>query len=87
MTLIDEWKTVVRQAWSLRFGAITVVLVFMQAFVPTLEGLVPERTFAILSGVTAILSIVARLIAQPAMHPEVEETDEPLVGQGEELEA
>lgn len=67
MTLIDEWKTVLHRSWSNRLAALTALLAFLQAVVPSMAGVIPDRTFAWLSGITAILTIVARLIAQPEM--------------------
>lgn len=69
MKLIDEWKTVVHRSWSNRFAALSAVLSVMQAVVPTLAGIVPDRTFAVLSGLTAIVAIVARVVDQPSMTP------------------
>lgn len=67
MKLIDEWKLVLRKAWSTRFAAISSVLAVLQAVVPSLDGLIPPSTFAVLSAITAILAIVARVVDQPAM--------------------
>lgn len=67
MTLIDEWKTVLHRSWSNRFAALTALLAFLQAVVPAMSDVIPPRAFAVLSGITAILTIVARLVAQPSL--------------------
>lgn len=67
MKLIDEWKTVLHRSWSNRLAAVTALLAFLQAVVPSMAGVIPDRTFAWLSGLTAILTIVMRLVAQPDM--------------------
>lgn len=67
MKLIDEWKIVLRKAWSTRLAALSSVLAVLQAVVPSLDGLIPPSTFALLSALTAILAIVARVIDQPSM--------------------
>ena len=71
MTLIDDAKTVLLKAWSIRlallgalFSAAEVALPF---FAPL--GLIPPTTMAVLALICSSGAAVARLVAQPVSLP------------------
>ncbi|WP_062235904.1 hypothetical protein [Aureimonas sp. N4] len=69
MTLVANWRRVLSRAWSVRFIALTFVLIVLDFALPAFEeslGL-PPRTFALISGVTSAAAFVARLVVQPAV--------------------
>lgn len=71
MNLIENWREVLKKAWSVRFillaaflSALEVALPILQdALVPT--GLIPRGTFALLSAIATAGALVARVWAQP----------------------
>lgn len=65
--LIQEWKVVLKHSWSLRFAAMSTVFQFLEGMLHDLDGVLPERTFLILSIVFAIVAGLARIIKQPKM--------------------
>lgn len=74
MQFIDEWRTVVHRAWSMRFAAASVffgALSHIQDVVdvlPQAQAFLPAHVFAVISTVCGVLTIVARLVHQPEMH-------------------
>lgn len=66
MKLAPEWKRIARRAWSMRFAALSVVLGVLE-LVPLLDGFLPPRTFAVLSLLSGVATLVARLVHQPEM--------------------
>lgn len=71
MQLIENWKTVLAKAWSVRLIALAVVLSGIEAMMPLLqpvaEGNLPKGLFAALSGLASAAALTARIIAQPKM--------------------
>ena len=65
MTLLDDWKAILKKAWSVRFNALATVLtgadIMLQTFKP--EG-APNVLFAVLAGVATMAAMVARVVAQ-----------------------
>lgn len=64
MKLYDNWKTIVRKAWSVRFMAVAGVLSGVEVALPFFQDVLPRGTFAALSGVFVGAAFVARLVAQ-----------------------
>lgn len=66
MTLVPNWKTVLKTSSTLRILEIAVLLTLIEAALPYLPEFVPipSGLFAILSPVTIAAAYVARLIAQ-----------------------
>ncbi len=64
--LVRNWRAVLRSAWSVRLLAVAGILSGIEVALPLLDGylLIPPRLFAGLSGITACVAFVARLIAQ-----------------------
>ncbi|MBZ9922269.1 hypothetical protein LB579_31835 [Mesorhizobium sp. BR1-1-7] len=66
MRLIDDWKAVLRHAWSVRLLFIAAVLSGLEVALPLLNGLlpVPPLVFAALSGLCVCAAFVARFVVQ-----------------------
>ena len=68
MTMIDNWRTVAKKAWSMRLIFACAALSGMEAALPMLSGLMPVGVISGLSCVTAIAAGVARVIVQEELH-------------------
>jgi hypothetical protein len=64
MKLYDNWKDIVRKAWSIRLMVLAGVLSAVEVVLPLFADSIPRGTFAALSGVTVAAAFVARLVAQ-----------------------
>jgi hypothetical protein len=64
MTLKDDWRDVVRKAWSVKFMVLAFVLTMAEVMLPFFSDAVPPRTFAVLSGLAVAGAFVTRLLAQ-----------------------
>jgi len=64
MQVKDDWRDVVRKAWSIRFMVLAFVLTMAEVMLPFFSDAVPPRTFALLSGLAVAGAFVARLMAQ-----------------------
>lgn len=64
MILHDEWRTIVRKAWSVRLLVLAFVLSAAEVIVPFFCDVLPKGVFAALSGLTVAGAFVARLVAQ-----------------------
>lgn len=66
MKLVDDWRAVVRRAWSIRLMIVAGVLSGLEVVLPLIDGWVPldRGVFAALSGITVAAAFVARLVAQ-----------------------
>uniref|UniRef100_E6VGI7 Uncharacterized protein n=1 Tax=Rhodopseudomonas palustris (strain DX-1) TaxID=652103 RepID=E6VGI7_RHOPX len=68
--LIDDWRYVLRRAWSVRLMAFAVVLQGLEAAISimTALGIVPQflpgGVFAALGGIVTAAAFVARFLAQ-----------------------
>ena len=67
MTLINDAKTVLLKAWSVRLALITALLSAAEVALPFFTDLIPPNTMAILAVLTSAGAAVARVIAQPVM--------------------
>ena len=65
MKLGTNWRVIVRKAWSFRLGAVAALLSGAEVIVPLFADAMPRGAFAVLSFVTVVAAMVARLIAQP----------------------
>lgn len=68
MSLIHDWKRIVRKAWSFRLLALAAVLSGAEIILPMLEGAIPRGVFAVASFVVTAAALVARITAQPNMY-------------------
>ena len=69
ITLIDNAKTVLMQAWSVRFAVLSALFAIAGAALPELRDQLPPGTFSILSAVCAGGTVLARIIRQPETLP------------------
>lgn len=67
MTLKDDWRDVVRKAWSIKFMVLAFMLTMAEVMLPFFSDAVPPRTFAVLSGLAVAGAFVSRLVAQKDM--------------------
>ncbi len=64
MKLYSNWKSIVRKAWSIRLAAIATLLSLTQAIAPIYQDVIPRDVFAILTAVSTLGVIIARLVFQ-----------------------
>lgn len=68
MKLIDDWKTIIKKAWSVRLlvlaGLLSGAEVVCQIIEPTIGATMPKGVFASLSGLVTAAALVARVLAQ-----------------------
>jgi hypothetical protein len=64
MKLIDDWRRVVKKAWSSRLIVIAFVLTAVEVILPFFNEDIPRGLFAALSGLAVAGAFVARLVAQ-----------------------
>lgn len=72
MNLIDDWQVVLRRAWSIRWIAAAAVLSGLEVALPFMQSFVaiPDRMFAIGSGLCTAAAFVSRILAQGESHAE-----------------
>ena len=68
MTLIPDWKQVIRKAWSIKFMVLAALLsgveVVLQIIEPAMSADMTKGLFASLAGLTTAGALVARVLAQ-----------------------
>lgn len=66
MRLADDWRAVLRRAWSIRLIALGIFCQALEFVWPFLDGLLPlpPGVFAGVGLLVSIAAIVARLVAQ-----------------------
>jgi len=64
MKLYDNWKEILRKAWSIRFLAMAGILSGIEVILPLFHDDIPKNLFAALSLVFVTAAFVARLVAQ-----------------------
>lgn len=64
MKLYSNWRSILRKAWSIRLAALATVFSLVQVIVPIYADVLPRDTFAILTAVSTVGVIVARLFWQ-----------------------
>ena len=64
MRVKDDWRNVVRKAWSVRFMVLAFLFTMAEVMLPFFSDAVPPRTFAVLSGLAVAGAFVTRLLAQ-----------------------
>ena len=70
MTLVHNWRAVLRHAWSVRFIMLGIMCSGAVAALPALAGDLPPRVFALLTFLVTIGALAARLVAQPLTLPD-----------------
>lgn len=68
MTLLPDWKDIIKKAWSVRLlilaGVLSGIEVALQILEPTAAEAMPKGVFAALSGLVTAGALLARVIAQ-----------------------
>jgi len=64
MTLHDNWRDLIRKAWSVKFMVLAFLLTMAEVMLPFFSDAVPPRMFAVLSGLAVAGAFVSRLVAQ-----------------------
>ena len=64
MMLKDDWRDIVRKAWSVKFMALAFVFTMVEVMLPFFDHDIPPRVFAVLSGLAVAGAFVTRLLAQ-----------------------
>lgn len=66
--LLDNWRCVLRRAWSIRFSLLAAAFTAAEVVVPLFGDVLPRGLFVLLAFVASIGATVARIVAQPEMH-------------------
>lgn len=68
MTLLADWKDVLKKAWSVKFMVLAALLsggeVVMQILEPNVAASMPKGLFAAAAGLLTAGALVARVLAQ-----------------------
>lgn len=66
MKLLDNWRDVLRKAWSIKFMILAALMSGAEVVMGILQpsNTLPPGVFAALAGVVTSLALVARLMAQ-----------------------
>lgn len=64
MKLYENWREILRRAWSVRFAALAAVFSALEALIPFYSGTLPRGVFAGLSGLLTVAAIWARAVYQ-----------------------
>ena len=64
MRLLDNWRDVLRRAWSVRLIILAAILSGIEAALLFLPLPVPPGTFALLTCVVTMAAFIARIVAQ-----------------------
>ncbi|CAN7314738.1 hypothetical protein LJR009_001581 [Bosea sp. LjRoot9] len=69
MTLVWNWRRVLKRAWSIRLGILAGLLSGAEVALPLLDGLlpVPKGVFAALSFIATGGALVARFVMQQSV--------------------
>ncbi len=64
--LIDDWREILRHAWSVRLIALAAILSAVEVALPLVQGMLelPTGLFAALSGLSTAGAFVARFLTQ-----------------------
>lgn len=68
MNLVQDWKRIMRKAWSFRLTVLASGLAGAEMALPYVSDLFPPRLFLALSMAVTIGAAIARIVAQPKMH-------------------
>jgi len=70
--LLDDWRRVLRRAWSIRLSLLAAAFTAAEVVVPlfgdVLLDVMPRGAFVLLAFAASIGATVARIVAQPEMH-------------------
>lgn len=66
--LLDDWRSVLRRAWSIRFSLLAAAFTAAEVVVPLFGDILPRGVFVLLAFAASIGATIARIVAQPEMH-------------------
>lgn len=64
MKLTDDWRVILRKAWSIRLMLLAGLLSGIEAIVPLFISTFPRGIFAAFAGTVTIAAMWARVVAQ-----------------------
>lgn len=67
MKLYDNWKDILREAWSIRFIALAGILSAAEVVLPMFQDSIPRNIFATLSFGCVSAAFVSRLVSQKTL--------------------
>jgi len=71
-SLLENWRRVLRRAWSIRFSLLAAAFTAAEVVLPMLgdvmQVVMPRGVFVLLAFVASIGATLARIVAQPEMH-------------------
>lgn len=67
MKLYENWRDILRRAWSIRLIILAGLLSGCEVILPLFYDAIPARLFALLSFVAVAGAFIARLVAQKDM--------------------
>ena len=70
MRLIEDWRHVLKHAWSIRFVVLAALLSGVEIVLPMFNDALPRGVFAVLTLLVTVAAAVARLVPQPKMRGE-----------------
>ncbi|MGZ8339155.1 MAG: DUF7940 domain-containing protein [Telluria sp.] len=71
MELVEDWRAVVRKAWSLKFSALALALTAAEVYVAIKKPeSIPPGVFAIGCAVITLAAMAARVVAQKELSDE-----------------
>ena len=65
---VEDWKRIVRKAWSIRLMALSVLFQGIELILPLYADAFPRFVFSTLSVLALCGGMWARLVAQPKMY-------------------
>jgi len=66
--LVEDWKSVLKKAWSIKLAAIAGFFATAEAVLPLFTDVVPPKTMALMAALAAAGSAITRIFYQPKMH-------------------
>ena len=67
MRLTEDWRHVLKHAWSIRFIVLAALLSGVEIVLPMFDDTMPRGVFAVLTLVVSVAAAIARLVPQPKM--------------------
>lgn len=68
MTLIYNWKLILKKAWSVRLIAAAAVLSGIEVILPFFSDVIPRGVFAALMFLVTVAALIARVVSQPKIY-------------------
>ena len=67
MRLTEDWRHVLKHAWSIRFIVLAALLSGVEIVLPMFDDTMPRGVFAVLTLVVSVAAAIARLVPHPKM--------------------